>query len=102
MPDGWRELLRPRQRPPRPLSAPQAPGGSRDAARLAGLLKAVATSGDQQHNSTLYWAACRLREMLDQGAPESWAEVLVRAGIAVGQPPAEARRTVASGLGRDP
>jgi hypothetical protein len=104
MPNGWRKLLRPSRARVRASHGNHRgefePGGQRDMARLAGLLRAVKQSGAHQHNSTLYWAAMRLGELLRSGAPESWAEQLVDAGVDAGQPRAEARGTVASGLAR--
>jgi hypothetical protein len=102
MPAAWVELLR----PPRQAAAGtrtasgagQPPDGSRDAARLAGLLKAVQRAPVGQRNSTLHWASCRLAEMLAAGAPATWAEVLVCAGVAIGLEPGECRDTVHSGL----
>jgi hypothetical protein len=78
------------------------PAGHRDAARLAGLLKALQRAPEGQRNSTLYWCGRRLAEMLASGAPQSWVEVLVRAGVAVGLEPDECRGTVASALGGEP
>ena len=53
-----------------------------------------------RRNATLHWAACRLPEMLDQGAPREWAQVLEQAGVAAGLDQVEVRDTVASGLGK--
>jgi hypothetical protein len=104
MPNGWRRLLRPQQRTVRASHGNHRgefqPGGHRDAARLAGVLKALQQAPEGRRNKTLYWSACRLREMVDQGAPLAWAEALVRAGVALGLDQAECRDTVASGLGR--
>lgn len=103
MPNGWRLLLRPpRPRPPAPPHVWSEPGEGRDAARLAGLLKTLQQAPKGQRNHCLYWCAKRLGEMLAQGTPESWVEVLVRAGVAAGLELDECRSTVASALGRDP
>jgi Bifunctional DNA primase/polymerase, N-terminal len=100
MPNGWRRLLRPRTARKRAEHVWREPGEGEDAARMAGLLRAVRHSGAHAHNNTLYWAACRLGELLARGAPEDWAEWLVDAGVDAGQPAGEARGTVASGLAR--
>jgi hypothetical protein len=105
MPAAWAELLRPRPRTAVPdtrttSAAAQPPGGPRDAARLAGLLKALQRAPEGCRNAVLYWAGCRLAEMVAQGAPPSWANVLIRAGVAAGLEQAEVRDTMASALGR--
>jgi hypothetical protein len=99
MPSGWVELVRLRSRPrtPAPSSHPEDAG--RHAARLAGLLRVLEQAPEGRRNATLYWAACRLREMLDQGAPAAWVAVLEQAGVAAGLDQVEVRDTVASGLG---
>jgi hypothetical protein len=108
IPAAWRELLRPRQSKPAPAAGPALLlDEGRDAARLAGLLRALQCAPEGQHNNVVYWAACRLREMLNQGAPESWVEVLIEAGIRIGTVQDASwrravRATVASALGRDP
>jgi hypothetical protein len=99
MPRTWVELVRPVSLPR--TSAPVRPGrGGRHEARLAGLLRALEQAPEGRRNATLHWAACRLREMLDQGAPEAWAAVLEQAGVAAGLGQVEVCDTVASGLGR--
>jgi hypothetical protein len=106
MPTAWAELLRP---PPRLAAAgtrtapgaSQPPDGSRGgtAARLAGLLRTLQRAPAGQRNATLFWCGCRLAElMVDQGAPQAWVEILVRAGTATGLQEHEVRGTVASGL----
>jgi hypothetical protein len=103
VPAAWVELLRPapRQAVACTRTAPGAarpPGGSLDAARLAGLLRTLQRTPEGRRNGMLFWCGCRLAEMLDQGAPEAWVEVLVRAGVATGLGEHEARGTVQSGL----
>jgi Bifunctional DNA primase/polymerase, N-terminal len=106
MPAAWARLLRPSPRRPvagpgRPLGAAQPPDGSRqNAARLAGVLRTLEQAPEGNRNAVLYWAGCRLAEMLAQGAPASWAEALVQAGVAAGLELSECRDTVASALGR--
>jgi hypothetical protein len=99
LPRAWVELVR--AAPIRRPSAPARPGREgRHEARLAGLLRVVGEAPEGRRNATLHWAACRLREMLDQGAPREWAQVLEQAGVAAGLDQVEVRDTVASGLGR--
>jgi hypothetical protein len=107
MPLGWRRLLRPLWRPKVPVPHGNRPGwwepgGHRDAARLAGLLRALEQAPEGRRNATLYWAGKRLAELLEGGAPESWVDTLVRAGVATGLEEGEVRGTVASALGRRP
>jgi hypothetical protein len=105
MPEWMPALVRPAEQPPaarRSLhTAAVGSDGSRDAARLAGLLRTLQQAQEGQRNQTLYWAGCRLAEMLDHGAPESWTDVLVRAGVAIGLDQREARDTVRSALSQD-
>jgi Bifunctional DNA primase/polymerase, N-terminal len=98
MPASWGELLRPRPRSPRASGVLQTPGGTRDAARVAGLLRALQRAPEGQRNAVLYWAGCRLAEMVEAGAPASWADVLERAGVAIGLDLGEVRDTLASAL----
>ena len=114
IPNAWRRLQAPRPKPAVAGAGTASgraqgtgrgwwdPGGHRDAARLAGLLRALQRAPEGQRNGTLYWCGKRLAEMLAEGAPESWVEVLVRAGVAAGLEPGECRSTVASALGREP
>lgn len=72
-------------RPARPGLLTIAPGDG------AGLIRAVAESGEGQRNKVLFWAACR--------AAEDGLDIdgqLIDAGAAAGLPEWEARRTVAS------
>jgi hypothetical protein len=95
------ELLRPP--PPRPVPAVRRewqPGDDqRQLARFNGLLDVMARARPRQRNNQLYWCACRLRELLAEGAPPEWVELLVDAGVATGLGEAEVRRTITSGLG---
>ena len=78
-------------RSPRPL----------DRRRLEGLVRKVKFAPESQRNGTLHWGACRLGEAIRKGdIGSSVAEaLLVRAALRAGLPEAEARRTIASGLG---
>jgi hypothetical protein len=99
-PDWLAELLRaaPRAGPPAPVRPSRTSGRPWHLARLHGLLDLLADAPQGQRNCRLFWASCRLGELLAQGAPQGWAEVLVRAGTATGLSEREARGTVASGL----
>jgi Bifunctional DNA primase/polymerase, N-terminal len=97
MPAAWVELLRPRPRRGR-AQAPMLGHGGHQEARLAGLLRVLERAPEGRRNATLYWAGRRLAEMVDQGAPGHWREVLEQAGVAAGLPAAEVRATIASAL----
>jgi hypothetical protein len=87
---------------PQPAVARPRPGKSGDApARLRGLVEHVRSGIPGDRNGRLYWAACRLGELIASGhAGQGAAGLLVgaalEAGLRGGEP--EARRTVASGL----
>jgi len=98
VPPAWLELLRPTPRPRRPPPGPPLGHGGQQEARLAGLLRVLQRAPEGRRNATLYWAGRRLAEMLDQGAPDHWREVLEQAGLAAGLEPAEVRATLASAL----
>jgi hypothetical protein len=61
---------------------------------------AVRASGDGQHNRALYGAAVQLGQLVAGGelTPADVLAVLLPVGIAVGQPEAQARKTIGSGL----
>jgi bifunctional DNA primase/polymerase-like protein len=94
------DLLRPP--PPRPVPVSRRewqPGDDqRQLARFNGLLDVMARARPRQRNNQLYWCACRLRELLVEGAPREWVELLVDAGVATGLSQAEVRKTITSGL----
>jgi hypothetical protein len=94
------DLLRPP--PPRPVPVSRRewqPGDDqRQLARFNGLLDVMARARPRQRNNQLYWCACRLRELLAEGAPPAWIELLVDAGVATGLGEAEVRKTIKSGL----
>ncbi|GAB6901545.1 hypothetical protein JCM9957A_46350 [Kineosporia succinea] len=94
---------------PRPILAPapirlRRSGTDRASAyldaALNGAVEAVRTSGEGQHNRALYLAAVQLGQLVAGGAltAETVAAVLLPAALAIGQPEAEATRTIASGL----
>jgi hypothetical protein len=97
------ELLK----PPPPRTAQAALSGwrpgddQRQLARFRGLLDVMAAARPRQRNDKLYWCACRLGELLAEGAPPAWIEVLVEAGVATGLGEAEVRKTIKSGLGAE-
>jgi hypothetical protein len=69
---------------------------------LQPLERAVARASEGRRNSVLFWAACRVGEVIAAGQinGELAAELLARAAVTAGLPEAEARRTIASGFAR--
>jgi hypothetical protein len=70
----------------------------RQLARFNGLLDVMAAARPRQRNDKLFWCACRLRELLGEGAPPEWIDLLVDAGVATGLGESEVRKTIKSGL----
>jgi hypothetical protein len=94
-------------RPQKPATGPRRetagdPSGSYQ--RLRGIIQTVLDSAPGTRNGRLYWAACRAAELIRAGTVDrATAEhvllvAAMEAGLAGGEP--EARRTIASGLGR--
>jgi Bifunctional DNA primase/polymerase, N-terminal len=113
MPERWAQLLRPPPKDAR-LSTPAAPGAARrpgvgsdspgghqQAARLAGVLRVLERAPIGERNNRLYWAGCRLGEMLDRGAPAHWRQVLADTARQCGLEPAEIEDTLDSALGAE-
>jgi hypothetical protein len=101
MPDSWAQLLR-----PAPKDANQgtrtAPGTDSPpvtSRRLVGILAALQRAPEGQRNSTLYWCGRRLGEMVDQGAPGHWRQLLTDTALACGLEPVEIQDTLDSALG---
>lgn len=72
-------------------------------ARLRGILDKAASAQEGERNKMVFWCANRIREMaaegeLDQGDFAQACGELVRAITAVGLPPQEAQRTIASAM----
>ena len=85
-------------RPPAVSTMP-VPRGAPDR-RLAGLVRFVEAAPESTRNSSLNWAAYQARELIAAGAePDQLAAELIVAACTAGLPEAEARRTVASGMG---
>ena len=99
-PQALRNAVDPPRRPlqPGPVRPEWAKGGTQDLAKLRGVLTQLEGAPQGERNNRLYWSACRLAELLDDGAPQAWVELLVERGQAVGLPENEARATVLSGL----
>ena len=100
---GWlAELADPAEPAPRPAAARQVTGSVYG--RLRAVVDFVLTSEPGTRNDRLYWAARRAREMvaagqMDRGTAERLLlAAAIDAGLRGGEP--EARRTIASGLGR--
>jgi hypothetical protein len=83
--------------PARPVM-PQSQGHTY--ARLRGVMAAVLDAAEGERNCVLYWASCRVREMVSDGQLEEGpaADMLIRAGEAAGLGAGEVAATVASGL----
>ena len=84
---------------PKPQYQSEMPQGSSDS-RLLGIIRKVISTAPGQRNPTLYWAACRVRDIVAAGGvPIAAAEALLcEAGLRAGLSLAEVRATVASGL----
>ena len=94
--------------PPRRRGAEEGPGSSSAPlagsvhARMRGLLSHVLDGQPHDRNGRVYWAACRVSELVAAGlidrtvAEEALVAAAVASGLAGGEP--EARRTIASGL----
>lgn len=99
----WPEWLMP---PPKPAVAPSYAAGPRPAehiaARMAGLVRTIASATPGQRNSSLFWAAARAAEIVGGGQlskPHAEA-VLITAAQRAGLDHIEAARTVASAFSR--
>jgi hypothetical protein len=88
----FRMLTRRAAPSPRPRAVTAAPG------RLAALVRTVERAQPGQRNDVLYWAARRAGE-LDGADHAAVTGALVAAALTAGLPEAEARRTIASGMG---
>lgn len=78
--------------------APQRPGFTYG--RLRGVVATVLDAKQGERNCVLYWASCRVAEMISDGqlAEAEAVDILTRAGEAAGLGPGEVAATVASGL----
>jgi hypothetical protein len=94
MPAWLVEMLSP---PPRQITqfAPGAGDGS-----LSGILRFVAKAPDGNRNNGLYWAACRCREIVENGFLSEMEAIhrLSEAAVHAGLSGTEAMRTILSGL----
>jgi hypothetical protein len=91
------ELTRP---PAAARSVPPRAGTADPDRRLAGLARTVEQALEGSRNQTLNWASWQARELVAQGVDrDGVADLLIAAACTAGLPEAEARRTVASGLG---
>ncbi len=71
--------------------------------RFGGLVHTVETAPEGQRNNILYWASCRVREMVTAGevGADGATAFLVSAAVAAGLPERDARKTIASGMRGD-
>jgi hypothetical protein len=69
---------------------------------LRGLARTVASAAEGQRNSTLFWAACRVRDAIDSGKGDEdfVVDVLLEAARHAGLPLREAQQTIRSGMQR--
>jgi hypothetical protein len=90
---------RPALRETKERLAPQFARHTLDAS-LRGIAKRVERAVEGERNSIVFWAACRLAELVRNNLlEEAWAaELLLIAARRAGLPDNEARRTIASGL----
>lgn len=67
---------------------------------LTGIVRTIINAGEGSRNQALYWAACRIGELIQQGAINEQAAyaLLVEAGAQVGLPNHEAYATAKSGI----
>jgi hypothetical protein len=97
------------------LVPPRRPGGFWDQfaqpskgtpyGRVHGLVKTVLSARQGERNATLHWAACRVADMVAEGALGPGADVdvsaavraLADAALEIGLTPSEVRATIASG-----
>lgn len=100
----WPEWLTPPPQPA-PASSPNA-AGPRPAehieAQLAGLVRTITAAPQGERNSSLFWAASRMADIITQGQlskPHAEA-VLIEAASRVGLDHIEAARTIASAITR--
>ena len=87
--------------PPAPRGRAPARGAGDAPARLQGLLDHVRAGQPGDRNGRVYWAACRLAEMISAGeATSADAELIVGAALAAGLRggESEARQTIQSAL----
>ena len=88
---------------PKPQPTKQATNGPlqlRGDGWLRGLARTVASAAEGQRNSTLFWAACRARDRVDDGKGDQdfVVDVLLEAARHAGLPPLEAQRTIENGM----
>jgi hypothetical protein len=100
VPDAIIQALKPPPPPQRRVS--MAPLKDYSDGRLAGILRTIARAPEGQRNSTTFWGACRLAEMVAAGAlSDSQAlDLIIEAASRTGLPYAEAKRTANSALRR--
>ncbi|HEX9535842.1 MAG TPA: hypothetical protein VF924_10235 [Stellaceae bacterium] len=81
----------------------RAGSGPQRARILKPLARAVARAPEGQRNGVLFWAACRVGEVIAAGQidRELGIELLAQAAAIAGLPDTEARRTITSGLAKN-
>jgi hypothetical protein len=90
--------------PARPAKLTPRPSGAAYARnvenKLYGIGKRLEFAIEGERNAVLFWAACRIGELVNAGAvhPEFGRELLILAATRAGLPATEARRTIASAM----
>jgi putative DNA primase/helicase len=97
VPDAIVAALKSPPPPPKPSRRGKTSNG-----KLAGILRTIALAHEGQRNAVTFWGACRLAELVAEGAlSDSQAIALViEAASRAGLPPMEATRTAQSALRR--
>jgi hypothetical protein len=103
LPEFWTGRLRESTRPPRSAQAVSIPARGRGGYAMAALryeLEEVLSAGEGTRNTSLHLAAWNLGQLVAAGmlAEDRTESLLCQAGERIGLPPAEVRRTVASGF----
>jgi Bifunctional DNA primase/polymerase, N-terminal len=71
---------------------------ARTAIRFEAILRILRNAPEGGRNTSLFWCALRVRDLIAEGAPSALAAQLEDAAVARGLPRAEAKRTITSGL----
>jgi hypothetical protein len=97
----WPDWLVPPEAPEPATSPTSKWNGSLDA-KVRGVMRYLETAQEGERNAVLFWASCRLGEMLREGRlvhGTDWCRSLLLCGARrAGLPEGEAARTIASGL----
>jgi hypothetical protein len=95
----WPDWLKPAKPGPAPkVARPAADGARATLPAILGLIRTVELAPQGQRNAVTYWAACRMRENVDDGKISAGLarELLLEAAARTGLPTVEAGRTIDS------